>query len=88
MNDTAEKEIGRISHWFGHLGVAVIDIETGTLSIGDTIHIKGHTTDSTLTIEAMQLDGEDVESASKGTSVGIKVPDRARRTDHVYKVDA
>ena len=82
----SEKQIGHITHWFGNLSVAVIEVDKGTLKIGDTVRIKGHTSDFTLTIDAMQLDGEEVGSAKKGTGVGIKVPKRARRTDKVYKV--
>ena len=56
------------------------------ISIGDTIQIKGQTSDFTQTIESMQLDGEDVEKAKKGQSVGVKVSTRARRTDSVFKI--
>ncbi|MDP6890312.1 MAG: hypothetical protein QF471_03195 [Phycisphaerales bacterium] len=82
----SEKQIGHISHWFGNIGVVVIDVDKGTLTVGDTIHVKGNTTDFTQTIESMQLDGETVEKAKKGMSVGVKVSDRARRTDLVFKV--
>ena len=84
----SEKEIGHINHWFGKIGVAVIDIDKGTLSVGDTIHVKGNTSDFTMEIGEMQVDGETVEKAKKGMSVGVKVNDRARRTDTVYKVKA
>ena len=82
----SEQQIGNISHWFGKINVAVIEIHKGSLTIGDTIRIKGQTSDFTQTIESMQLDGEIVESAKKGMSIGIKVSDRARRTDNVYKI--
>tara|TARA_B100001971_G_C18223166_1_gene558577 strand:- start:1281 stop:1538 length:258 start_codon:yes stop_codon:yes gene_type:complete len=82
----SEKQIGHISHWFGNLGVVVIDVDKGTLTVGDTIHVKGNTTDFTQTIESMQLDGEIIKKAKKGMSVGVKAPDRARRTDLVFKV--
>ena len=82
----SEKQIGHISHWFGNLGVFVIDVDKGTLTVGDTIHVKGNTTDFTQTIESMQLDGETIKKAKKGMSVGVKAPDRARRTDLVFKV--
>ena len=82
----SKQQIGSISHWFGKINVVVIEIHKGTLSIGDTIQIKGQTSDFTQTIDSMQLDGEDVEKAKKGMSVGVKVSDRARRTDSVFKV--
>ena len=82
----SEKQIGSVTHWFGKINVVVIEIHKGTLSIGDKIHIKGQTSDFIQTIESMQLEGEDVEKAKKGMSVGVKVSDRARRTDSVFKV--
>ena len=82
----SEQQIGSITHWFGKLKVVVIEIHKGKLSVGDTIRIKGQTTDFTQTIESMQLDGENVEKAKKGQSVGVKVSDRVRRTDSVYKI--
>ena len=81
-----EKEIGKVTHYFGAIGVAAIDISENALSIGDTIHIKGHTSDFTQTVDSMQLDGEAVQQASAGQSIGIKVTDHAREHDAVYKV--
>ena len=82
----SEQQIGSVTHWFGKINVVVIEIHKGTLSIGDKIHIKGQTSDFIQTIESMQLDGEDVKKAKKGMSVGVKVSERVRRTDSVYKV--
>ena len=82
----SEKQIGSVTHWFGKINVVVIEIHKGTLSIGDKIHIKGQTSDFIQTIESMQLDGEDAKKAKKGMSVGVKVSERVRRTDSVYKV--
>jgi translation elongation factor EF-1alpha len=65
--------------------VAGIDM-TGSLKVGDTIHIKGHTTDIEMVVASMQIDNNDVTEAKKGDSVGIKVPDRVRDGDTVYKV--
>jgi putative protease len=82
----SEQQIGGITHWFGKIKVIVIEIHKGKLSVGDTIRIKGQTTDFTHTIDSMQLDGETVEKAKKGQSVGVKVSTRARRTDSVFKI--
>ena len=82
----SEKQIGSVTHWFGKIKVVVIEIHKGTISVGDKIHIKGQTSDFIQTIESMQLDGEDVKKAKKGMSVGVKVSERVRRTDSVYKV--
>ncbi|HEY94136.1 MAG TPA: translation elongation factor-like protein [Dehalococcoidia bacterium] len=82
----AEVEIGKVSDFFARPVVAGIDL-TGTMKNGDTIHIKGHTTDLVMTIDSMQINNVNVEEAGAGVSVGVKVPDRVRRGDTVYKVD-
>ena len=82
----AEQEIGRVTHYFGKIGVAAIEVTAGTLVVGDTLHIKGHTSDFTQTVTSMQIDGVDVQEAAAGTSVGMKVVAHARAHDHVYKV--
>jgi putative protease len=81
----AEVELGRVSHYFGRVGVAGIEL-TDELHVGDSVHIKGHTTDLTQTIDSMQIDNESVEEAGAGASIGVKVPDRCREGDIVYKV--
>ena len=81
----AEQEIGKVMDFFARPVVAGIDM-TGTLSVGDTIHIKGHTTDIEMVVASMQIENENVETAKKGDSVGVKVPDRVRPGDTVYKV--
>ena len=81
----AEQEIGKVMDFFARPVVAGIDM-TGTLKVGDTIRIKGHTTDIEMVVASMQIDNTDVTDAKKGQSVGIKVPDRVRAGDTVYKV--
>ncbi len=80
-----EEEIGQVSDFFAHPVVAGIEL-TGTLKVGDRIHIKGHTTDLELTVNSMQINNVNVDEAKRGDSVGIKVTERVRRGDHVYKV--
>lgn len=80
-----EVEIGKVSDFFSHPVVAGIEL-SGKLKVGDTVHIQGHTTDLELAIESMQINNADVSEAKAGDSVGIKVPERVRRGDHVYKV--
>ena len=82
----AEEEIGKVTHWFGHIQVAAIEITSGTLRVGDTIHVKGHTSDFTQTIDSMQIENESVEEATAGQAIGIKVAEHARVHDTVYKV--
>jgi selenocysteine-specific translation elongation factor len=80
-----EEEIGRISDFFARPVVAGIDL-TASLKVGDRIRIKGHTTDLELAVESMQISNMDVQEAKSGDSVGVKVPDRVRRGDSVYKI--
>jgi len=80
-----EVEIGRVSDFFARPVVAGIEL-TGDLKVGDKIHILGHTSDLELVVESMQIENENVEVGKAGDSVGIKVPDRVRPGDRVYKV--
>jgi translation elongation factor EF-1alpha len=80
-----EKAVGKVSDFFAHVVVAGINL-TGTLKLGDKVHIKGHTTDIEMDITSMQIDNKNVTKANKGKSIGIKVPDRVRPGDTVYKV--
>ena len=80
-----EVVIGKVSDFFARPVVAGIEL-TGALKLGDKIHIKGHTTDMELTVDSMQIDNEDVTEAKSGDSIGIKISDRARGGDTVYKV--
>lgn len=81
-----EEEIGRVTGYFRKIGVAAIDVTQGALSVGDTIHIKGHTTDFTQVVESMQIEHENVQTAKAGDSIGVKVKDHVRDHDKVYKV--
>jgi translation initiation factor IF-2 len=81
-----EKEIGVIEHFFGHLSVAALKLTDGTLKVGDTIHVKGHTTDFTEKIKSMQIDNNDVQEAKPGDDVGIKMEGKCREHDVVYLV--
>ncbi len=79
------EEIGKVSDFFAKPVVAGIEL-TGPLKLGDKIHISGHTTDFEMTVESMQIDNAAVEEAKAGDAVGIKVSDRVRRGDTIYKV--
>jgi translation elongation factor EF-1alpha len=78
-------EIGNVTDFFARPVVAGIEL-SATLNIGDKIHIKGSTTDMELTVESMQIDRVNVTQGKPGDVVGIKVLDRVRRGDKVYKV--
>jgi len=81
-----EELIGKVSDFFSRPVVAAVEL-TGSLKVGDTVHIKGHTTDMELLVESMQIDNVNVAEAKAGDAVGIKVPDPVRRGDAVYKTN-
>lgn len=81
-----EKKIGVVSHYFSKVGVGTIKLTDGPLNVGDTVHIKGRTTDLTQKVESMQLEHQNIESAKNGDDVGIKVNEHVREHDEVYKV--
>ena len=83
-----EIEIGAVRHFFDKIGVVVIELTAGDLAIGDTIHIKGHTTDVTSKVETLQIEKDKLTNAIKGQSVGTKIPGKAREHDKVFKVMA
>jgi len=80
-----EVEIGKVSDFFARPVVAGIEL-TAPLKVGDKIHIAGHTTDMEMTVESMQINNADVQEGKAGDAVGVKVSDRVRRGDTVYKV--
>jgi len=77
-------EVGRITHFFSKISVAVIELRK-PLKVGDTIVVKGPTTDFEQPVESMQIEHKDVQKAEAGQSIGLKVAQRARETDLVYK---
>ena len=81
-----EEKIGFVSNYFGKIAVAAVEITGGTVSVGDMLHFLGHTTDFETTVHSMQIEHKAVTVVKKGDSVGIKVPERAREGDKVYKV--
>jgi translation elongation factor EF-1alpha len=82
----AEQLIGSVTHYFGKPQVAALTITDGELNVGDTIRIVGHTSDFTQPVKSMQVEHEDVETAKVGDQIGIKVKERARIHDQVYRV--
>ena len=80
------KSIGVVTHYFGHIEVAIVKFTT-SISVGTKVHFKGATTDFTETIKSMQYDHQMIDTAKKGQEVGIKVGDKVREGDQVYLVE-
>jgi len=81
-----EKEIGQVSHYFGHISVAAIEVTDGPIAVGDKLHFKGHTTDFNMDVESIEIEHESVSEANAGDSIGIKVAEKVRTGDKVFKV--
>ena len=82
----AEQKIGIVIHYWGKVGVAGVKVTDGELRVGDTIHVKGHTSDFTQQVESMQVEGQSVDVVRAGDDVGIKTLEHAREHDEVFKV--
>ena len=83
-----EEPIGIVTHYYGHLSVAVVRLDTGTLKIGDTIRIIGHTSDFRQKVESLQIGHEAVSEVGRRQEFGMKVKEHARENDVVYRVPA
>ena len=82
----AKTAIGTITHLYSHLGVGIIAL-TAPLKVGDTIKVKGHTTDFTQKIDSLQLNHQDVTAGKKGDEIGVKLDDKVRSGDTVFLVE-
>lgn len=80
-----EELVGKVSHYYGHLGVATVHL-SAELKVGDTIHVKGHTSDFTQKVDSMQIGHKTVERAGGGEDIGIKVIEHSREHDLIYRV--
>lgn len=80
------KKIGKVAHYYTHLGVAVIELSS-TLKVGDKIRIKGATSDFEQKVDSMQIEHDKIEEAKKGQSIGLKVKEHVRQHDIVYKLE-
>jgi len=81
-----EERIGVVTHYYSHLSVAAIQLERGTLRVGDVIHICGHTTDFRQKIESLEVNHAPTTEVGPKDDFGLKVVDHAREHDVVFKV--
>ena len=80
------KKAGIVTHYFTNIGVAVIKLTDSNLAVGDTILVKGATSNFKQKIDSMQMEHKNVKEAKKGQSIGLKVLEHTREHDEVYKV--
>ncbi|MHB8907813.1 MAG: translation elongation factor-like protein [Syntrophales bacterium] len=84
----ADRRIGEVIKFFSKPSVAAVKITDGEIRVGDTLKFTGHTTDLTMPLDSMEVNNQSVPQASAGDYIGIKVPDRVRPGDEVFKVTA
>ena len=84
MAKSQKKLVGKVENYLSRINVAIIDL-TDSLAIGDQISVEGATTTLQQTVESMQIQHKNVTKAGKGDSIGLKVIDRCRKGDRVYK---
>ena len=84
----AQKALGKITHYYDHLGVAVVQLEKGaSLKKGNKVQIKGHETDFTQTVGSLQLDHKDVDSVKAGDDFGLKVDQKVHEGNQLYSAE-
>ena len=82
---SGSQPIGKVVHYFTKIGVAIVDLD-GSLCIGDRIQILGPTTSFNQSVESMQIEHKAVKKVKAGDSIGLKVNDRCRKGDTVFKI--
>jgi putative protease len=84
-SEPKEELIGKITHYYDHIEVGIIEITKNPVEVGEKIHIKGTTTDFEQEVKSMQIEHEQVSKAKKGDVIGLQVKDKVREGDLVYK---
>lgn len=80
------ERIGVVTHYYGNVSVAIVKLETGTLHVGDTIHIRGHTSDFSQRVDSLQINHAPVAEVGPNDDFGLKVTEHVREHDVVYKL--
>lgn len=85
VEEKKEELVGKITHYFGKIEVGIVELSK-PLKVSETIHIKGSTTDFEQTVESMQIEHENIEKAKKGDVIGLRVKEKVKEGDEVYRV--
>ena len=84
--DSRAERIGTVTHYYEHAGACVVRLETGGIAVGDTVHIRGHTTDYYQRVERLERDHASIASAAPGEEIGLQVSQRVREHDGVFRL--
>lgn len=85
MSEEKIQEVGTVTHYYHRIGVVIVEI-TASLKVGNLIRIRGSTTDFKQTVESMEIEHEKIQEAKPGDAIGLKVEEKVRESDKVYKV--
>lgn len=80
------EKIGEVTHYFPHVNAAAVKLSKSGLKVGDSVYIKGHTTDFKEPVQSIQLDHASISEGKKGQEIGLLVKSRVRQGDKVYKI--
>lgn len=86
VEEKNEKLVGKITHYFGKIEVGIVELTKDGLSVGDKIHIKGSSTDFEQGVDSIQIEHQQIDKAKKGDVIGLKVKEKVKEEDEVYKV--
>ena len=86
VSDTEPRRIGLVTHYYEHAGACVVKLDAGPLRVGDTIHVRGHTTDFYQRVDRLERDHVAIDAARVGEEVGVQVSQRVRAHDAVFKL--
>jgi translation elongation factor EF-1alpha len=86
VSDSEPRRIGLVTHYYEHAGACVVKLDAGPLRVGDTIHVRGHTTDFYQRIDRLERDHVAIDSARAGEEVGVQVSQRVRAHDVVFRL--
>ena len=87
IDEAKLEEIGEVSHYFPHVKAAVVKIKCGSIGLKDKVLIRGQTTNFTQSITSLQLNHRVIQRAAKGKEIGLKVKERVRQGDKLYKIN-
>ena len=83
-----EEKVGVVTDYYARIGVAAVRLDGGALQVGDTVHLRGHTTAFSQVVESLHVEHRPVQRAERGTEVALRVRERVRRHDEVLRVPA
>jgi translation elongation factor EF-1alpha len=86
INLAEETTIGKITHYYSKIGVGIVELKDA-LKVGDKIKVHGNSTEFEQSVDSIQVDHNEVEEAKSGDVVGLKVNDKVREGDEVFKVE-